>query len=888
MNPHHASDDLGSTRSFKYITAGAVISHYKIVEKIGEGAMGQVYLAEDTKLKRLVALKFLPYDLTRNEEAKQRFLQEARSASTLDHPHICNIHEIEETRDGRIFICMAYYEGETLKDKISASPLDVEPALEIVIQICDGLSRAHEAGIVHRDIKPGNIMITDRGQAKILDFGLAKLAGDAQLTRTGMTVGTALYMSPEQAQGKKVDQRSDVWSIGVVLYEMLTGTRPFKGANSTAVIYSILHDEPAPITNIKRGLPREVESIVERCLRKDASERYQTAEELRKELKRAYDQIASGSYISVPVPAFARARLARQIALPVGLAAVAVLVILLTPAGERFNAWFGLGRPRERTTLAILKFRRATDSPRISALTTGLGNFANDQVAGLEGRRDSFWVVPASYSLGCGTESPGDAGAELGADFVLTGTLACFADSMSLSLSVYEVDAGMAATEICRTELRDHRANLGTWQDSLPLAIAEMVGVSLEASVREVLRRDRTTVPQAFESYLAGLGYLALYEEAADIDSATVTLERSTEEDPSYGRAWAALGEAYWRVYRIRGDSVWAQRGLEACDRALALTPDMARAYNIKGLIYRDTDLYQESADSFRRALAVDPLNAYAYRRLGRLYEERLGEQTVAESVFVEATRNRPRDARARRELARFYVDAQQFKEAALQYEIAAKLAPGDMWLYNGLYYCYDNLGESQKATEALERGLAVRESYQTYCSLGYDFFYDARYADAARAYQRAVELAEDDDYRVWGDLAESYYWSPGKQDTARVLFLHAAELAEVLLVTEPTSCEALSNLASYYASAGEEEKSREALGRLLALEPNEAGVWSRIGEVYEILGDRETALHWIGKSLDQGYRTDELLLGPRFKDIRADIRFQSLPGIGDEFRDAS
>jgi serine/threonine-protein kinase len=630
MSPHQGRHEPDSTRSFRYIAAGAVISHYKIIEKVGEGAMGQVYLAEDINLRRLVALKFLPHDLTRNEEAKQRFLQEARSASTLDHPHICNIHEIEETHDGRIFICMAYYEGETLKDKIAARPLDVEAALEIAIQICDGLSRAHEAGIVHRDIKPGNIMITDRGRAKILDFGLAKLAGDAQLTRTGMTVGTALYMSPEQAQGRKVDQRSDVWSTGVVLYEMLTGSRPFRGANSTAVIYSILHDKPAPITKIKRDLPQELENIVERCLRKDASERYQTAAELRDGLKRARDQIASGSYISVPVPAFARARLARRAALAVGLAAVAVLFILLTPAGERLSTWFGLAGDRERTTLAILKFLTVTDSPPISAFTAGLGRFANDQVAGLEARRDSFWVVPALYSLECGAGSPGEAGAELGADIVLTGTLACFADSMSLSLSAYEVDTGMAAREKRRTELRDHRANLGTWQDSLPLAIAEMAGVPLEARVREILRRDRTTVPQAFESYLAGLGYLALYEEPADIDSARVLLEGSTREDPSYGRAWAALGEAYWRVYRIRGESMWAQSGLEACDRALAFNPDMARAHYIKGLIYREADLYEQSADSFRRTLAVDPLNAYAYRRLGRLYEEALGDSEEA------------------------------------------------------------------------------------------------------------------------------------------------------------------------------------------------------------------------------------------------------------------
>jgi serine/threonine-protein kinase len=887
MSPDHGRDDLDSTRSFRYIAAGAVISHYRIIEKIGEGAMGQVYLAEDTKLKRRVALKFLPYDLTRNEEARKRFLQEARAASTLDHPHICNIHEIEETPDGRTFICMSYYEGETLKKKIESGSLDVEAAVRIVIEICDGLSRAHEAGIVHRDIKPGNIIITDRGRTKVLDFGLAKLAGQTQLTRTGTTVGTVLYMSPEQAQGETVDRRSDIWSVGVVLYEALTGRRPFKGANSSAVIYSILHDKPAPVTRINRDLPKELDGIVARCLRKDPSERYQTAGELREELKRLSDEMASSSFITVSVPAFAGARTARRIALPVGLAAVALLLVLLTPIGESFHNWFGLGRGRERTTLAVLQFETDTDSPEGLAFSTGLASFAAGQVAGLEALRDSFWVVPAFYSLSSKAESPGSTGAELGASVVVTGSLVFLEDSISLSLSLFEVDAKMTATEKNHIELRDHRANLRTWQDSLPLTIAEMSGVPLARGVTEVLTRGRTTVPRAFDSYLAGIGYMVAYKEPADIDSARVTLERSTQQDPSYARAWTALGEAYWRTFRTSG-GIWAQSGLEACDRALALNPDMARAYSIKGLIYRDTRFYEESADAFRRALALDSLNAYAYRTLGRLYEVKLAEPAMAESLFVEATRKRPHDARARRELARFYFGAHEYKNAAEQYEIAAMLAPADMWVYNGLSYSYSRLGEGLKAAEALERALAVRESYPTYCALGYRYFYELRYADAARAYEKAAHLAEGNDYRVWGDVAESYYWSPGNQDTARVLFLRAAARAEDLLATGPTSCEALSDLASYYASAGEEEKALEVLNRLVGLEPSEPGVWSRIGEAYEILGDRDSALYWIGRSLDQGYRPDELLHSPRFKGIRADERFLGLPGISGELGDES
>jgi serine/threonine protein kinase len=231
------------------------ISHYKILEKLGSGGMGDVYKAEDTKLKRMVALKFLPPELTRDQEAKNRFVHEAQAASSLDHSNICTIYEIDETEDGQMFIAMACYEGETLKKKIERGPLPVDEAIDIVLQIAQGLSKAHEKGIMHRDIKPANILITEDGHVKIIDFGLAKLTGQTRLTKTGMTMGTVAYMSPEQARGETVDHRTDIWSLGVVLYEMITAQSPFKGEYEQAVLYSILHEEPVPLTTLRPDVP---------------------------------------------------------------------------------------------------------------------------------------------------------------------------------------------------------------------------------------------------------------------------------------------------------------------------------------------------------------------------------------------------------------------------------------------------------------------------------------------------------------------------------------------------------------------------------------------------------------------------------------------------------
>jgi len=270
---------------------GKIISHYKIIEKLGEGGMGVVYKAEDSKLKRTVALKFLPPDLTRDPEAKERFIREAQAAASLEHNNICSIYQINETEDGQLFIVMACYEGQTLKDKIVGAhydapgrPIPKDQAIGIAIQISEGLTKAHEKGIVHRDIKPANILITDDGIVKILDFGLAKLAGQAQLTKDSSTLGTVAYMFPEQAKGEDVDHRTDIWSLGVVLYEMLTGELPFKGDYEQAVIYSILNEEPKPIENA----PPNLQPIIRKTLQKNSDNRYQNLNTLIEDLNRPH------------------------------------------------------------------------------------------------------------------------------------------------------------------------------------------------------------------------------------------------------------------------------------------------------------------------------------------------------------------------------------------------------------------------------------------------------------------------------------------------------------------------------------------------------------------------------------------------------------------------
>jgi Tol biopolymer transport system component len=330
---------------------GRVVSHYRIVERIGAGGMGVVYKAEDTKLGRTVALKFLPPELTRDKKAKQRFIQEARAASAMDHANICTIYEVDEIDDGQLFIAMACYQGKTLKDRIAEGRLELAEILEISAQITRGLAKAHAQGIVHRDIKPGNIFLTHDGEVKIVDFGLAKLAGQVKLTSTGKTMGTVAYMSPEQARGGETGPRTDIWALGVLLYEMVTGEIPFKGDYDVAVVYSIMSEAPAVMSSLRPEIPEELESIVKKALAKSESDRYQGANEILSDLSALKRQLDFTTFKGVDAWKFKGKDRRRLFALgAVFIAAAAIAGVWLLSANRGKQAPSLPGKPSQVTS----------------------------------------------------------------------------------------------------------------------------------------------------------------------------------------------------------------------------------------------------------------------------------------------------------------------------------------------------------------------------------------------------------------------------------------------------------------------------------------------------------------------------------------------------------
>jgi len=548
---------------------GTTVSHYKILEKIGGGGMGVVYRARDLKLDRFVALKFLPPELTLDPEAKGRFVHEAKAASALQHTNICTIHDIDETDDGSLYIVMDCYEGESLTSRIATGPMQVKGAVDVALQVASGLSKAHEKGIVHRDIKPGNVFITTDGTVKILDFGLAKLAGgQTRLTRPGSTVGTAAYMSPEQAQGMDVDERTDIWSVGVVLYEMLTGKLPFRGEHEAALLYSIVHEEPQGLVSVRADVPRSVAAIIEKALQKECSRRYQSMKQMVSDLKSAL----------VPV----------------------------------------LELPKQEKSIVVLPFENLSPDPDNAFFADGL---TEELIADLSKIRALRVISRTSAMLLKGSKKDVQTiGRDLSVRYVLEGSVRRAGDSLRITAQL--IDAA-SDTHMWAEKYAGKLEDVFALQEQLSRRIVQALELTLTPDEdRHLASRDIPDV-EAFALYLRARQEILRASESA-FDLALQLVERALARTGPNALLLATEAEILWFLHDqgIRPVPETLQRGDGLADQALELVPTLARAHVAKGLIaWRRFDP-KTSVRHLRRAVELDPGDAIAAWSAGYVLAE--------------------------------------------------------------------------------------------------------------------------------------------------------------------------------------------------------------------------------------------------------------------------
>lgn len=852
---------------------GKTILHYEIIEKIGRGGMGVVYKATDTRLHRPVAIKFLSNGFSPGEEEYERFKTEARASAALNHPNIAQIFAIEEADDD-LFIAMEYVDGCELSEKIHPSmpPADGEGLtgnIEIANQIAKGLWAAHEKGIVHRDIKPANIMIDSRGVVKIMDFGLAKVHGQGQMTQAGTTLGTIAYMSPEQTRGEEVDQRSDIWSYGVLFYELLTGCRPFQGAYEQAVMYSILNEQPRPVSELCPDVPSHIEQIINKCLQKDVNDRYQSFSEIMDDL--------SGKTAPAPQPEHSiQPEKERSVHSEFHIKKRWV-VLAATMFAVLFFIWRGmipLGKallmPDEKH-LVVLPFSNIGNDKQSKAFGDGLMETMTSKLSQVEQFNGSLWVVPASEVLRSDIHSAREARQNFGVNLVVSGSFQPVGNNIRLTLNLIDADN---LRQLNSATLDVTGANLPVLQDQSVFQLMKMLSLELNTEATLALQAGNTLVPGAYDFYLQGRGYLQRYENEDNLDAALRLFEQSVAEDSTYVLAWTGLAEAYWRKYELTKNIDFVNKAHQFGEKAMAMNAELAPVNITMGIIHTGRGEYADAETNFNSALKIDPSNSEAYRGLARIYEatDRTGK---AENTYKNAIALMPSYWAGYNDLGVFYYRHSRYDDAIAQFRQVVALVPDNYRGYNnlgGLYYMQQRWTEARRM---FERSFELKNSYSVASNLGTLNFIEGRYEEAARSYEQALKI-NDDDYLIWGNLASAYFWIKGKREKSIATYRMAIQRAEPRLAVNPKSANIISNLAGYYAITGPVGKARSLIKQALEIEPDNARIMFEAGTIFEQLGERDRAIDWIVRAIMHGYSESEIRNQPELRSLVADIKFKN------------
>jgi non-specific serine/threonine protein kinase len=829
---------------------GKIISHYKVLDKLGEGGMGVVYKAQDTKLDRIVALKFLPKHLLSDEDAKTRFVHEAKAASALNHTNITTIYEIDEV-EGECFICMEYVEGKSIKKLIKEKTLPIEEILKITIQIAEGLNVAHKKGIVHRDIKSDNIMLTDEGSVKIMDFGLAKLKGVTKLTKTGATLGTLQYMSPEQAQGMEVDQRSDIFSFGVVLYEMITGQLPFKGEHEAAIIYSIVNETPEPLARYKANVPEGLQRIVDKALKKDRSIRYQSAAEVIADLKGLQKEATAGVGVEATLPK--RPQRFKQLAWGIALlllAGIAITGVLV------LKPWL-VSKPAEAKSLAVLSFENlGTEAD--GYLASGLAEDLAIKLRKLAG----FRVASSEDIRRLSKEEllPKQIASRLKVQYALGGSLLKAGDWIQVNVEVIDQASGEV---IWSEQFQRKFTDIHEFHDEVSQKIAKALKVGLSPAEQIALKEKPTDNPEAYDHYLKGRHY---YYKVTfrDNDLAEREFQRALQLDLDYPLALAGLADVYVQRYKERFDydEYWLDSSEVLIDRALTLDSRLAEAHESRAELLLQEDNITGAFEAAEKAKKLRPNYDEPYVHLGNIYKQR-GERSKALAMFDTALSFRTSvDALCGR--GNIFQIRGQMDSAKVAYQSALKLNPDHDRPYLELGGLHEELSEGEKAESLYQRAIEVRPDH----AAGYQRL-------SWRMYSRgSVQEGEDllrgflerNPYNWDAYFALFDYLAWGRGD-----YPAAFKIVEEAIRRNPERVWPHLLLASSYLekmSPDEEsdrivpasEKAVTAVERALALRPNSGRVLDWAGEVYMSLKRLDEALDYYNRALEVRPGSSELL----------------------------
>ena len=865
-----------------------IVSHYRIQEKLGAGGMGVVYRAEDMRLGRLVALKFLPDSATRDPRALERFKREARTASALDHPNICTIYEIDDDQ-GRPFIAMQLLDGHTLRDRIGDRPVPLGTLLDWALQISDALHAAHAKGIMHRDIKPANIFITERGQAKILDFGLAKLTGPdlasssdptmtstGPLTHTGAAIGTVAYMSPEQARGEPLDARTDLFSFGVLLYEMATGKQAFSGPTWAVTVHAILGQAPMSLNESVPGLPQRLQQIIDKSLMKNRDLRYQSAAEIHRDLLQLKKDYESGKSLKSVRTATAWSPQRKfRIALGSGLVVVVVAAGVWAPRIVRRLAVSAVAQPAslvpDRKSVAILPFGTIEGDPKLTAFGKGLLEDVAAKLSQLSANHD-LEIVSARTLEDKKVSTLDDARKELGVSLGLAVRLEQANDLVRAAYSLTDTKSGR---NLAGDSFTAPVSDLFTIEDKLINGVATALQFPLRSEEKQALGAHSTNLPEAYQYYVQGLGYLQDPRKPENLTSAEIVFKQALKIDPNFGQAEAGLGQTYWLRYQLGGrQKQWITSAQQACSKAIEFGNAGAEGHLCLGLLDDGTGEYEKAAEQLQQAVQLDPTNDRAYSSLAEAYQH-LNQPDKAEETYKRAISVRPQYWRGYAFLGAFYVAQAAYDKAEAMFRRSTELAPESYRAFNGLGGTLLYEGKDEDAVRSLTKSIAIRSSYIAYSNIAIALFRLHRFSDSVRNYREALKL-DDSDYQTWGNMGDSQYYG-GDAASAADSYRKAIALAEQQLKVNPRDPGVLGDLASYHSMLGDRKQALSYLDRSLQLGHGDKELLLNAAVVYNQLRETGPALEWLSKALAAGYSRSVIATGAPFDNLHENPRYQAL-----------
>jgi serine/threonine protein kinase/predicted Zn-dependent protease len=685
---------------------GKTISHYKILAKLGEGGMGVVYKAQDIQLQRLVALKFLPPHISDHPEEKARFVHEAQSASALNHPNVTTIHQVDEF-EGQMFIVMEYVEGKTVKEIVEKETPSIKRILDIAIQVCEGLNAAHKKDIVHRDIKSDNIMVSQEGQVKIMDFGLAKLKGATKLTKSGSTLGTAAYMSPEQASGEEVDQRSDIFSFGVVLYELLTGQLPFTGEHTAAIAYSILNDEPQPVARFNNKVSAKLEDIVFKALVKDREERYQHIDDLLADLRREKKSL---EYAKTPVtaPPAEPPKPVKKKAVPliIGVLVVLILIVVYFAFLRQKGPTTITGRP----SIAVLYLENLSENKEDEYFASGMTEDIITQLSKIGGllvasRSDIEQFQNKAVNLK-------EVANKLRVNYILEGSVRKYGDKIRISCQLIKASDGF---HVWADSYDRQIEDLFAIQADVAKSVAQALKVALVPAELERIEKKPTQNVQAYNYYLQGREYYfgGGSSTKEGLELSTKMFEKALEADSNFALAHAGLSDCYSShvMFWVDPKKSWLEKAEKAGLKALALDPNLAEAHRSLSRLYYTEGKTEKAIQEAEEAVKINPNYGEAWRLLGQWYTN-VGQYPKAESALMRALEVKPTEANLFGAFIGLYSAWGKKEKVEEYFNKGLEVQPNNLVIYADMSGYYLSRGELEQTKRMAHKSLNINPQY--------------------------------------------------------------------------------------------------------------------------------------------------------------------------------